>query len=222
MNKTNSQNMSRHKIHKKKLQALQTRQAILAGATKCFAKNGYSGASLDAIAVASGITKGAVYNHFRSKAALFMAIIEWAYSSATKTAADLKAALPMVDAVLALLRAVCQDNEFPIDHRLWAEILAVANRDGDVRAVFIKCQTALRDILEGWIREGIQNGEIRPDVDPLGATRMLFALGNGLLVRLDSGANLGAGHCFIIVEEIVRRYLQYGFGGDGRPNLEHI
>jgi AcrR family transcriptional regulator len=57
-------------------QSADTREAILASALRLFAKHGVLGASIDQIAQAAGITKGAVYWHFDSKDALFEAILE--------------------------------------------------------------------------------------------------------------------------------------------------
>lgn len=200
--------MTEQKIHKKKLQALQTREAILEAATKCFAENGYPGCSLDLIAMAAGITKGAVYNHFESKSALFAAIIERAYEHAQAAASAMETTLPRIEAIIALLRACFKDGEFPIDHRLWAEILAVANRDGEIRSVFIQSQAKFRNILKRWICEGIRSGEIRTDVDAQNVTRLLFALGNGLVVRLGCGPDFASDHSFEIIEKTVRFHLQ--------------
>jgi AcrR family transcriptional regulator len=58
------------------------RQArIVAVAMEQFARNGYEGARADAIAVAAGVSKGAVFGYFGSKAGLFLA----AYQAATRT-----------------------------------------------------------------------------------------------------------------------------------------
>ena len=50
------------------------REAILDAATRVFLKQGYGGASIDAIAAASKVSKPTVYNHFAGKAALFAAV----------------------------------------------------------------------------------------------------------------------------------------------------
>lgn len=55
--------------------ALQTRRAIVRAAADAFVKHGFSGASLSEIAQQAGVTKGALYFHFPSKAALASAMI---------------------------------------------------------------------------------------------------------------------------------------------------
>jgi AcrR family transcriptional regulator len=47
---------------------------VLAAARELFAKDGYAATSLDAIAAAAGLTKGAVYHHFPNKREVFRAV----------------------------------------------------------------------------------------------------------------------------------------------------
>lgn len=51
------------------------RAQILAGAATVFAADGYEGASMARIATVAGVSKGTLYNHFDSKAALFTAYV---------------------------------------------------------------------------------------------------------------------------------------------------
>jgi AcrR family transcriptional regulator len=53
-----------------------TRAALLEEATALFATRGYAGTSLEDVASASQVTRGAVYHHFASKQALFEAVLD--------------------------------------------------------------------------------------------------------------------------------------------------
>jgi AcrR family transcriptional regulator len=53
-----------------------TRAALLEEATALFAERGYVGTSLEDVASASQVTRGAVYHHFASKQALFEAVLD--------------------------------------------------------------------------------------------------------------------------------------------------
>jgi TetR/AcrR family transcriptional regulator, acrAB operon repressor len=55
-------------------QALVTRERILDTAERLFEKHGVSRTSLEDIAVAAGVTRGAIYGHFTSKGDLFVAM----------------------------------------------------------------------------------------------------------------------------------------------------
>ena len=52
-----------------------TRGRLLAAAADVFAKKGYEGASVDDVAHAAGLTKGAVYWHFANKEELFLTLV---------------------------------------------------------------------------------------------------------------------------------------------------
>lgn len=56
--------------------AAATRDAVVAAARRLFAEGGYAGASIDQIAEAARVTKGAVYHHFADKRAVFRAVYE--------------------------------------------------------------------------------------------------------------------------------------------------
>ncbi|HZZ86712.1 MAG TPA: helix-turn-helix domain-containing protein [Caulobacteraceae bacterium] len=49
---------------------------ILAEARRLFAERGFESTSIDEIAAAAGVAKGAVYHHFESKEALFQRVLE--------------------------------------------------------------------------------------------------------------------------------------------------
>jgi AcrR family transcriptional regulator len=53
-----------------------TTAALIAAARELFAKDGYEATSLDAVAAAARLTKGAVYHHFESKRELFAAVFQ--------------------------------------------------------------------------------------------------------------------------------------------------
>ena len=57
-------------------QADANRRALLAAAGTVFRRLGYSGASVEAIADEAGLSKGAVYSQFESKADLFLCLLE--------------------------------------------------------------------------------------------------------------------------------------------------
>jgi TetR/AcrR family transcriptional regulator, transcriptional repressor of aconitase len=52
------------------------RQAILAGARTCFARYGYEGATVRRLEEQTGLSRGAIFHHFRDKESLFLAVAE--------------------------------------------------------------------------------------------------------------------------------------------------
>lgn len=52
-----------------------TKQLILSAALELFSERGYNGASIRQIARAVGIRESAIYNHYKSKEEIFLAIL---------------------------------------------------------------------------------------------------------------------------------------------------
>jgi AcrR family transcriptional regulator len=65
------------------------RQAIISGALTLFARDGYTRASLDAIAAEAGVSNRTIYNHFNDKADLFQAVIQESTQRVADTMTDL-------------------------------------------------------------------------------------------------------------------------------------
>jgi AcrR family transcriptional regulator len=51
-----------------------TTSKLVAAAQELFGQDGYATTSIEAVAAAAGLTKGAAYHHFRNKAALFRSV----------------------------------------------------------------------------------------------------------------------------------------------------
>lgn len=62
-------------ISRKQKYANETKQALIAASRRLFSREGYAQISLDAIAQAEGLTKGAVYHHFKNKEEIFEAVL---------------------------------------------------------------------------------------------------------------------------------------------------
>ena len=52
-----------------------TKEAIYNASIDIFSRCGYTGASMDDIAVSAGVAKGTLYYHFKSKEELFLSLI---------------------------------------------------------------------------------------------------------------------------------------------------
>ncbi len=61
-------------MRRTKEEAARTRDSIVEAALACFERHGIGGSTLDQIAAEAGVTKGAIYWHFRGKREIFEAI----------------------------------------------------------------------------------------------------------------------------------------------------
>jgi AcrR family transcriptional regulator len=78
-----------------------SREVLTAAAGRLFAEQGYAATSTEAVLAATGLTRGALYHHFRDKRDLFEAVCIGLHEEAV--AAILRAAEPEVDPVDGLI-----------------------------------------------------------------------------------------------------------------------
>ena len=109
-------------VRRTKEEALATRDRLLDAAEHVFQQHGVSRTSLHDIAAAAGVTRGAIYWHFRDKADLFNAMMQ-------------RATLPMEEAAIGTDSAATDD---PIAHlrASFVDALHKIVSDPQVRRVF--------------------------------------------------------------------------------------
>ncbi|MCQ0008048.1 TetR/AcrR family transcriptional regulator [Actinomadura madurae] len=108
----------------------ETRERLLSAAADAFAQRGYDGTRVADIARAAGVSNGALYAHFGSKAELLVAALR---VHGKRLLAELFAAdpdRPVIDLLLTIGRGLPHRQE-PRAH-LVVEALAAARRDEDV------------------------------------------------------------------------------------------
>ena len=146
-----------------------SKEQILEAAMKVFVKNGFSETRMEDIAENSGLSKGAIYHHYKSKKELFLALIDfWEEyfffkiffnkDVESKNSAD-------------LLRDMAKDMIETFKNRKYIllaelEFWSLANHDEDVRAkteaLYIKLMKLIRTI----ISKGVDSNEFKKlDVD---------------------------------------------------------
>src|SRR5215472_2996945 len=81
-----------------------TREQLLAVATRLFAERGYDDTSIELVLQESGVSRGALYYHFKSKEALFEAVLD---GVGQDVAGRLQAAMAGTTDIPSALRAAC-------------------------------------------------------------------------------------------------------------------
>jgi len=108
----------------------QTREDLIDAAEELFTANGFHATSLDAVAIAAGYTKGAVYSNFSSKEDLFFAVYERRVARHEAHVAELfadpsdarEAILRVIEAV-GDLRRRRQDGWMAVFLEFWTHVL---------------------------------------------------------------------------------------------------
>jgi len=88
----------------------QTRERLIAEAQRLFRERGYFATSLDQIALAADVTKGAIYGHFSSKEDLLLSAIE-AAPTAELGSALYDQSRPVRERLAEYGRALAEDDE---------------------------------------------------------------------------------------------------------------
>jgi TetR/AcrR family acrAB operon transcriptional repressor len=149
-----------------------TRARILAAAEALFASHGFDGVTMPAIAAASGITAGAIYKHFTSKAALFFEVVRRAVEAAPASAGGESLPEAVASYTTRRLKRVRQ---------MAVEVHYAAARNPEVRRM-------LRGALDrqiGEIGEAVaaaqRSGALSADADPELAATAVMAFIMGLM-----------------------------------------
>lgn len=72
---------------------------------------------------------------------------------------------PCLDGIIGVMTDCIRDVGFPVDHRLWTEILAVAARDPSVRETFATSDKAMRTVFANPLQRAAEAGEIESSLD---------------------------------------------------------
>jgi TetR/AcrR family acrAB operon transcriptional repressor len=147
----------------------------MASAIDCFARYGYQGTSIDRVARAAGVTKGAVYYHFKDKEdLLFAAVTDRVGSFAQHVLEEVS---PGEDALVSLRHVVdvCFFHATVSNHRRFIITLMVEALDTNPRlsAEFRTILRRMRAFLADVVRRGQERGTMRSDVDPVAAAAVV-------------------------------------------------
>ncbi len=148
---------------------------LLAAAIDCFARFGYQGTSIDRIARHAGVTKGALYYHFRDKEELlFEAVSARVGEFEQHVLAEVS---PDDDTLASLTRVIdaCFFHATVSNHRRFIITLMVEALDTNpqLSAKFRRILRRMRFFLGDVVRRGQERGVVRADVDPQQAAAMI-------------------------------------------------
>ena len=144
------------------------REKIVACAADLFAHNGYSHTSMDAVAEAAGIAKGALYRYFEGKKDLFLTVVDSLVKDLENYVVDFLERHKDCDVFETIrdhLVAVYEFQKlFPVHQRILCNVLYQEDLEfkGEVLAKFGMLSTQYTCLL---FQRGIARGEVREDID---------------------------------------------------------
>jgi AcrR family transcriptional regulator len=167
------------------------RGEILAAALTVFEANGYVATTVEAIAEAAGVAKGSIYNYFSSKHDLFQQIFTDAMAAAEAEAAPILAqSIPAAEKITKVLDYwFSRLGYYRQIGRLVLEFWVAAAREqqGELAKTLANSYAQWRQRMAAVLREGIEEGAFRPDVQSLVGASLIMAVLDGIEVQLILG-----------------------------------
>lgn len=175
-----------YNMKRTKEEAAVTRATLLKTALSVFSAKGYAAATLDDVAKAAKVTRGAIYWHFKSKADLYNILIQ---EFSARGAAVVQQAVAEGGTLMEILRRVfvrqCALIEEDKEARAVMELaLFKTGLDPELQAGRKKQLEAGNALLEGIssaMQQGIAQGVLRKDMEPADMARAFIAFENGVI-----------------------------------------
>ncbi len=174
-------------VRRTKEDALATRDSILDAAEQLFVKQGVSGTTLQHIATAAGVTRGAIYWHFLDKGAMFNAMMErvkMPLEAARQLLDEANAADPLEalrEHMLCVFRVTVEDPQARRVFEIATLKMEFVDELNAVRERRKQNQELWMARTEARIRDGIAGGQVKAGVDATAVALGLWAIMDGLL-----------------------------------------
>lgn len=179
------------------------REQILEGARACFSRYGYEGATVRRLEESTGLSRGAIFHHFRDKDSLFL---ELAHQDARQMAQ-----VVAEQGLVRVMRDILTDAAGGGTGISWLgarlEVSRRLRTDPKFRADWEQRGRELTEAIESRLRRQRQAGVVRPDVPIPVLTRYLELAFEGLLSHLAMGLPADDLRAALdLVENSVRRH----------------
>jgi AcrR family transcriptional regulator len=173
-----------------------TRQRLLVEAQRLFRERGYAATSLEQIAEAAEVTKGAIYGHFASKEDLMLCALEAAPAPDYSTTLN-DASRPLPERLAQFGRAVAAEKPGDTEElAMYLEFFAALLRAPDALQRYSNGRE--RRLQELADADGADSGDLAAGATPVQA----WAIGQAMLVGLQIERRLSPG---LITAEVFER-----------------
>ena len=173
-------------MRRTKEEAAVTRAGVLKAALSVFSAKGYAAATLDDVGSAAKVTRGAIYWHFKSKADLYNTLVQ---ELSARGASVVQQAVSEGGTLIDILRRVfvrqCALIEEDKEARAVMELaLFKTGLNPELQTGRKKQQEAGNALVEGIaaaMGQGIAQGVLRDDMNPIDMARAFLAFENGAI-----------------------------------------
>jgi len=163
-----------------------TRNRLIKTATKEFARKGYARTNINEISLKAGYGKGTVYNYFKNKFNLFIAVVE---TTIANLVAEIQKNIKDIDDPVEKLKTgIYTDFRFFEKNKA---IAAVILREGfsaehKNQQDFIQAASPAFEIVNQLISDGMEKKLFRQDIDSFMATLLVIGMVENLVLMQDA------------------------------------
>jgi AcrR family transcriptional regulator len=151
---------------------------VLEVSVAVFNEQGFDGTSMEDLSRRLGISKSAIYHHIESKEAILGLALDYALAGLEEAAADVRALNgPAVWRLESLLQASVQ---VLVDRLPYVTLLLRVRGNSDVERRALARRRRIDRLVAELVQEAVNDGDLRPDVDPAIVARLLFGMVNSL------------------------------------------
>ncbi|HOB01927.1 MAG TPA: TetR family transcriptional regulator [Casimicrobium huifangae] len=198
-------------VRKTRIETESTYAALLDAAERVFKDKGVAAATLNDIASAAGMTRGAIYWHFKDKAELVHAMCERAtlpmeavFNEVTAVAGD----DPLGSIRRLTVHALTQVAQSPQQQTVFDILFHKCEKTGEMAPMFEREQQSRSEChseIEAILRQAVKLGQLPADTDTAMAMQALHAFMVGLMHEwlLDPGAYDLAAHAEALVDTLL-------------------
>lgn len=183
------------------------RREIMEAAIACFRRAGFHQTGMQAICAEAGISAGALYRYFGSKAEIIAAIAEEDRLAVAQVLAGALTSGVVLEDLQRSAELIVERHSGQGKAALIADVIGESVRDPALGARLAQIDAEAAGYLAQALARAQQKGEVDPSLDPKAAAHVLFATLDGLMLRM---AILGPRRADSLLEDfhtLAQRYL---------------
>jgi TetR/AcrR family acrAB operon transcriptional repressor len=174
-----------YNMRRTKEEAEQTRKTLLEASLQIFSEKGYQASRLEDVAQTAGLTRGAIYHHFGSKAGLYKALLDDAAAPGSqamnRAIAEGGTFKEICTRIMVYQLSIIEENRRTQD--MMEVVLFKIGPEEELAQVNRKRVEENESLIQGiatFMAQGIAQGEIRPELNPFTIARAFVAYQHGL------------------------------------------
>ncbi len=154
-------------------------ESVLRAAVEVFNERGYDGASMEHLSKRLGVAKSAIYHHVSGKEELLQLALDRALDGWSQAAEHARA---LDEPAVARLEALVRGTVAVLEAQLpYVTLLLRVRGNTAVERAALERRKSFDRLVAELVAEAERDGDIRPDIDPRDTARLLFGMINSIV-----------------------------------------